>query len=221
VYFENTGPNQWNYHEVAAGSDVSGGTASQNDEFGSGTMTFNPNGSLQSVTSTGGAVTFNGANAQTIAVNLGTPIASGGTGLNGVTQFGGSSVVSSQGQDGYASGALSGVQIGADGTVSGVYTNGQTLAVGQLAIAKFPSNTGLQQAGENVWSASQASGVAAMGAAGTGGRGAIVTGSLEQSNVDIASQFVDLIAHQRAFQADSKTITTADQMLQDLMQLKQ
>ncbi|HXN30704.1 MAG TPA: flagellar hook protein FlgE [Polyangiaceae bacterium] len=221
VYFENTGSNTWTYHEVANGGEVAGGTAGQNVEFGSGTMAFNSNGSLQSVTPTGGSVTFNGANPQTIALNLGTPVASGGTGLDGATQFGTPSVVSSQGQDGYASGDLSGIKIGQDGTVSGVYTNGQTVSVGQLAIAKFPSNDGLAQAGNNVWAATQASGDPALGAAGAGGRGAIVTGSLEQSNVDIAAQFVDLIAHQRAFQASSKTITTADQMLQDLMQLKQ
>jgi flagellar hook protein FlgE len=116
---------------------------------------------------------------------------------------------------------MSGVQVGQDGTVSGVYSNGQTVAVGQLAIAKFPSNTGLTCAGNNLWSASQNSGAPSLGAAGTGGRGAISSGSLEQSNVDITAQFVDLIAQQRAFEADSKTITTADQMMQDLMQMKQ
>ena len=221
VYFQNTGTNQWTYHEIASGSDVQGGTAGQNVEFGSGTMTFNSNGALQSVTPTGGSLTFNGAQAQTLNLNLGTPIAAGGTGLDGATQFGSPSVVSSQGQDGYASGDLSGVKIGQDGSVSGVYTNGQTVEVGQLAIAKFASNDGLAQAGNNLWAATAQSGDPALGAAGGGGRGAIVTGSLEQSNVDIAAQFVDLIAHQRAFQASSKTITTADQMLQDLMQIKQ
>jgi flagellar hook protein FlgE len=221
VYFENTGQNTWTYHEIANGGEVQGGTSGQNVEFGSGTMTFNSDGSLQSINPTGGQVTFNGAQAQSISVNLGTSIAAGGTGLNGVTQFGSQSDVSSQSQDGYASGDLSGVKIGQDGTVSGTYTNGQTVAVGQLAIAKFPSNNGLAQAGQNVWAATPSSGDPALGAAGAGGRGAIVTGSLEQSNVDIATQFVDLIAHQRSFQADSKTITTADQMLQDLMQINQ
>ncbi len=102
-----------------------------------------------------------------------------------------------------------------------MYSNGQSVTVGQLAVAKFATNNGLAQAGQNVWAATQGSGQPALSAAGSGGRGAIVTGSLEQSNVDIAAQFVDLIAHQRSFQASSKTITTADQMLQDLMQIKQ
>jgi flagellar hook protein FlgE len=219
VYFVNTGPNAWSYHEIASGNEVQGGTAGQNVDFGDGTLTFTAAGALQSDTATGGAVTFKGAKAQTITPALGTSIAVGGTGLDGTTQFGGTSEVSSQSQDGYASGALSGVQIGADGTVSGVYTNGQTVAVGQLAIAKFTANDGLSNAGENLWAATNASGVPALGAAGGGGRGSIVSGSLEQSNVDIASQFVDLIAHQQGFQANSKTIQTVSQMLQTLMQL--
>jgi flagellar hook protein FlgE len=221
VYFRKTGANTWDYHEIANGGEVQGGTAGQNSEFGSGTLTFNTSGALQSTTSTGGSLTYNGAAAQTMSLKLGTSIASGGTGLDGTTQFGSPSVVSSQGQDGYSSGDLSGVKIGQDGTVSGVYSNGQTVSVGQLAMAKFTSNDGLAQAGHNLWAATQQSGDPAFGAAGAGGRGALVTGALEQSNVDIAAQFVDLIAHQRAFQASSKTITTADQMLQELMQIKQ
>jgi flagellar hook protein FlgE len=219
VYFENTGPNQWNYHVEANGSEVQGGTPGQNDEFANGTLTFSSSGALQSETNAGGSVTFNGGTAQTIGFNFGSQVANGGTGLDGMTQFGGSSVVSSQSQDGYASGALSGVQVGSDGTVSGVYTNGQTIAVAQLAIAKFQSNTGLQNVGQNLWAATNQSGTAALGAAGSGGRGPIVSGALEESNVDIASQFVDLIAHQQGFQANSKVIQTASQMLQTLMQM--
>jgi flagellar hook protein FlgE len=225
VYFRATGPNAWEYHELASGSAVVGGTAAQNFEFGSGTMTFTSAGALNAITPAGGSVTFNGANAQNLSLNLGTPITptapstTVGTGLDGVTQFGSPSNVSSQSQDGYASGDLSGVKIGADGTVSGVYTNGQTIAVAQLAIAKFRANDGLAQAGQNLWASTAKSGDAALGGAGAGGRGAIVAGSLESSNVDIAGQFVELIQHQRSFQANSKTITTADQMLQTLMQM--
>ena len=105
--------------------------------------------------------------------------------------------------------------------LDGVYSNGQTLAIGQLAVAKFQSDTGLGQAGQNLWTATTDSGQAAYGQAGTGGRGALVSGSLESSNVDIATQFTDLIAHQTGFQADSKTITTADQMLDTVIQLIQ
>ena len=205
VYFANTGNDTWQYYEIANGSEVQGGTAGQNVQIGSGTLTFNTSGALQSVATTGGTVAFDGAKAQTIDLDVGTPIANGGTGLDGITQFGSPSAVSAQSQDGYASGDLSGVQIGSDGTVSGVYSNGQTIAVGQLAIATFGNNDGLSPTSGTLWAATQQSGEPALGAAGSGGRGTVVSGSLEQSNVDIATQFVDLIAHQRGFEASSKT----------------
>jgi flagellar hook protein FlgE len=224
VYFCNTAPGQWTYHEVANGSEVSGGTPGKNVEIGSGQLSFDANGDLSNVTPTGGSVTFNGANAQTIAFNVGTPTSSGGTGRDGLTQNGGTGgasdvAVSAQSQNGYASGDLSGIQIGADGTVSGQYTNGQTLAVGQLAVASFQSNNGLSSVGQNLWAATQQSGSAALGTAGSGGRGAIQSGALEESNVDIATQFVDLIAHQQGYEANSKTITTVDQMLSTLQNM--
>jgi len=219
---QNTGPNDWTYHVLANGSEVQGGTAGQNSEIATGTLTFSSTGALATSTlTTGGTVTFDGAAAQKLAFNFGTPTASGGTGLSGSTQFGSPSNISAQSQDGYTSGALSSVQIDSSGVVSGVYSNGQTIAVGQMAIAKFQSNNGLAQAGQNVWVATSTSGVAALGNAGVGGRGSLATGSLENSNVDIATEFVDMIAHQSGFQADSKTVTTADDMLQELMQMKQ
>jgi flagellar hook protein FlgE len=122
-------------------------------------------------------------------------------------------------QDGYASAELSGVRIDGNGVLNGVFTNGQTKAVGQVAVARFRSNDGLGRAGQNLWIATRESGDAAMGVAGSGGRGAIVSGALEQSNVDVTAQFVELISRQRSFQANSKTITTADQMLETIQQL--
>jgi flagellar hook protein FlgE len=223
VFVRNTGAGTWDYHVLVNGSEVTGGTAGQNNEVATGTLTFNPSGALQSdAVTAGGNASFTGATAnQPIALNFGTSIADGGTGLDGTTGFATASSVSAQSQDGYGSGSLTGISIDASGIVNGSYTNGQSIAVGQLAVAKFPSDTGLGQAGQNLWTATKDSGVAAVGAAGAGGRASIVTGTLEQSNVDISTQFVDLIAHQASFQADSKTITTADQMLQSLMQMKQ
>ena len=223
VYFAKNSNGTWDYHALASGSETTGGTAGQNVDIASGTLSFTTGGQLQSNTvNAGGTVSFTGATPnQPLALNFGTSIAAGGTGTDGVTDFGGSSTVSAQSQDGYASGSLSGVTVNQDGTVMGNYTNGQAIGVGQLAVAKFTADTGLARDGSNLWSATAASGVAALGTAGTGGRGSLLTGQLESSNVDIATQFVDLIAHQRSFQADSKTITTADQMLQDVIQMKQ
>lgn len=223
VYYQNTGTGTWTYHVLANGSEVQGGTPGQMSEIATGNLDFNSNGSLQSNTVTaGGTVSFTGATAnQPLTFNFGTPVASGGTGLNGITQFGSTDTITAQSQDGYASGALSSLSIDDSGVVSGVYTNGQTIAIAQMAVAKFQNDQGLGQAGQNCWTATQDSGQAAVGSAGTGGRAAIVSGSLEESNVDIATQFTDLIAHQRGFEANSKTITTADQMLQDVLAMKQ
>src|SRR5690606_38304063 len=113
--------------------------------------------------------------------------------------------VSSQAQDGYSSGDFSGIAVDGQGVVTGLYTNGEQLAIGQLAIAKFRSNDGLGRAGNNLWIDTRQSGTAAMGTAGSGGRGAISSGTLEASNVDLAEEFVGLITHQRSFSANSRT----------------
>ncbi len=223
VYFRQTGAGAWDYHVLAKGSEIAGGPPTGAVEVDGGAMTFTTAGALDTITPAGaGTVNFNGANpSQPLALNFGNPVAAGGTGVDGLTQYSSPSSVGAQSQDGYASGSLSGVKIDGNGTVSGVYTNGQTIAAGQLAIAKFQSNDGLGRAGHNLWVATRDSGDAAFGGVGQGGRGALVSGTLEQSNVDVTKQFVELISHQRAFQANSKTITTADQMLQELMNIKQ
>jgi flagellar hook protein FlgE len=108
-----------------------------------------------------------------------------------------------------------------NGVITGTYSNGQQLAIGKLAIAMFQDNEGLGQAGGNLFTQTNQSGLAAVGSASAGGAGSITGGALEQSNVDLASQMVDMITQERAFQSDSKTIQTADQMLQTITQLVQ
>ena len=224
IYFRksDTVANTWDYHVLADGDEVVGGTPGQNFEVGTGgTMAFTTNGALNTIT--GNAITVDFVNAtagQAITLDFGTPIGAGGTGLDGTTQFAGSSNVSSQSQDGYASGDFSGVAITGTGVVQGLYTNGQKIDMAQLAVAKFRSNDGLGRAGQNLWIETRDSGTAAMGTAGSGGRGATSAGALEGSNVDLANEFVGLIQHQRSFSANSKTITTADEMLQELINIK-
>jgi flagellar hook protein FlgE len=222
VYFRKTADNAWDYHVLVPGADVNP-PVTGNSEIGSGSLAFTTNGALDSETVTT-AVTANfggGATAgQAITINFGTSIAEGGTGLDGTTQFAGPSNVSSQKQDGYASGDFSGISVDGQGVVTGLYTNGEKIAMSQLAIAKFRSNDGLGRAGQNLWIATRESGTAAMGTAGSGGRGATSGGALEGSNVDLASEFVSMIQHQRSFSANSKTISTADEMLQELINIK-
>lgn len=223
VYFRRISDGNWDVHVLGKGEDLTGGTAGQNVEIGTGALAFNTSGALTTVTwGTAPSANFKGAKpSQAFTFDFGTPTGSGGTGLDGITNFGSPSAVSAQSQDGYASGDLAGVKVDADGIVSGVYSNGQTVATAKVCVAKFRSNDGLAQVGQNLWTPTRDSGEAAFAGAGDGGRGACVSAALEQSNVDVSEQFVDLIAHQRAFQANSKTITTADQMLQELMTIKQ
>jgi flagellar hook protein FlgE len=223
VYFRETAPNTWDYHVLANGAEITGGTAGQNSEIGSGTLAFTTNGALQTLTQTVPIVAnFVGATAgQAINVNFGSQTSGGGTGLDGITQFAAASSVNTQSQDGYASGQLAGMNVDSNGVITGTYSNGQQLAIGKLAIATFADNEGLGQAGQNLFTQTNASGLAAVGTASAGGRGSITGGALEQSNVDLAAQMVDMITHERAFQSDSKTIQTADQMLQVITQLKQ
>jgi len=225
VYFRKTADNAWDYHAVVPSADLTGGVAGTNTEIGTGSLAFTTNGALNTVTTTTAiSANFVGATAaQAITLDFGTSIGAGGTGLSGTTQFaggGGKSNVSSQSQDGYASGDFSGVSVDGQGVVTGLYTNGQKIAMAQLGVAKFRSNDGLGRAGQNLWIETRDSGTAAMGTAGSGGRGATTGGALEGSNVDLASEFVGLIQHQRSFSANSKTITTADEMLQELINIK-
>ncbi len=217
IYFEKTAAG-WSYHALVDGGELAGGTAGTSTEIASGTLTFDGSGNLVSHTPSPvpGPVDFLGANpGQALTFDLGTP----GTN-DGITQLGMDSSITAQTQDGYGAGSLSGITVDANGVVMGSYDNGEQLAIAQLAIAKFSSNDGLGRAGGNCWIQTRASGEPVMGAAGSGGRAAVVAGALEQSNVDIAQQFVEMIAHQRAFQANSKTITTADDMLQEIVNLK-
>ncbi len=210
---------QLDFTRTAAGWDWNASTAGVAGSIGSGSLTFDTSGRLTG--GSPGSITFTpaGAAAQTIALNLGTP-SPGGSGLDGVTQFAGSSVATFVGQDGYASGQLSAVQIDRQGTVTGVFSNGQSRALAQVAVARVPAPDQLERVGGNLYSLTRDSGDAVAGVPGQGGRAYIASGTLEQSNVDIADQFVRMIAAQRAFEANSKTITTSDQLLSELIQMK-
>lgn len=123
-------------------------------------------------------------------------------------------------QNGYAAGTLSNISIGQDGQIAGSFTNGQTKTLAQIALATFQNEGGLQRLGGNQFGATTASGLALLGTGASGRFGNIIAGSLEQSNVDLADQFTKLIVAQRAFEANSRGITTADQNLITLINLR-
>ncbi|MEO8181214.1 MAG: flagellar hook protein FlgE [Deltaproteobacteria bacterium] len=223
VYFNNAGGNLYNYTVVGHGADLAGGTTGVDQIVGDGTLQFNSDGALDTATTLPLSLNFAGGAtaAQAIDLDFGPDIATdGASGLGGTTQFASDSAVSSQSQDGYTSGEFSGLSIDGTGLVQGLYTNGQKVTIGQLAVAKFRSNDGLGRAGQNLWIETRDSGTAALGGAGAGGRASVSSGALESSNVDLGEEFVGLIQHQRSFSANSKTITTADEMLQELINIK-
>ena len=153
---------------------------------------------------------------QTFNLNLGNV----GAYRDAITQFGDASSTKAVRQNGYGMGYLETFKIDQSGTITGVYTNGSNRVIGQIALASFTNPGGLEKAGENTYVVSNNSGQPNVGASGTAGKGKVIAGTLEMSNVDLAEQFTDMIVTERGFQANSRTITTSDQMLQELLQLK-
>jgi flagellar hook protein FlgE len=144
-----------------------------------------------------------------------------GTASNGsVTGYAATSVKMSQTQDGYPSGMLQGISADQDGVFTALYSNGTMLSFAQVALADFASYSGLAKQGSNLFTSSLASGQPVISTPNTAGVGAIAPNSLEMSNVDLATEFVELITTQRAFQANSKVITTSDEVLSDLINIK-
>jgi flagellar hook protein FlgE len=144
--------------------------------------------------------------------------------LSGVTQYAGDSTVQAKtpvSGGGAAMGTLQSFSLGDDGMITGVYSNGERQKIGQLALATFANPAGLTKAGNSSYRVGDNSGDPQVGTAGSGGRGSLSAGALEMSNVDLSQEFTGLIIAQRGFQANSKVITTSDQILQDLVQMKQ
>ena len=136
------------------------------------------------------------------------------------SQFARASTTTFQAADGYGAGDLQGVNVDVDGIITGTYSNGQLIPLYRVALAKFTNEQGLYKEGGNLFKSTRESGDAITNRPGTNGLGSIAPNSLEQSNVDMATEFVKMITTQRGFQANSKTITVVDQMLQELINLK-
>jgi flagellar hook protein FlgE len=221
VYFRSQGAGVWEFHAMVDGADLTGGTAGALTEIANGTLTFNAAGALQQQTLNASSADFLNANpGQVINFTFGDDIASGGTGLAGSTQFAGASAVTSLDIDGHSAGKLTDIQIANDGTIRGVFDNGDKIDIAQVALADFANEEGLTRLGDGVVAESPASGSPLIDVPGTGARGAISSGALEASNVDLGNELVTLIAFQRAFQANAKTVTTADEMMAEINNLK-
>lgn len=221
VYFRATGNGAWEWHGMVDGGELVGGVKNTPTEVANGTLAFTPNGALNTAATLASSASFTGAVAnQAIAFDFGDSIGGGGSGLSGTTQFAGASNVKSLAQDGFGSGALADFTIGQDGTITGRFSNGSSRPLARIGLATVASQAGLQRVGNQLYEAANESGVPLLDPAATGNRGAIANGSLESSNVDLGAELVTLIAYQRAFQANSRTVTTADEMLSEIANLK-
>lgn len=211
---------QWEVHAAVAGDDVDPAVAAEFTEVGTGTIDFDTSGALTGSSLASVNVPWAGASAATITLDLGTPAAGGGTGVDGLTSYAGASSASLVQQDGWAQGELADFEVLPDGTIEGRYTNGESRLLGQVATASFTSLDGLQRQGDSLFRAGGASSQPIVGVPGSNGHGGVVSGSLEGSNVDLAREFVSMISVQRGFQSNSRIITTADDMLTELISLK-
>ena len=207
ITFTKTAANTWSWLATKDAADT-GITITPAAGVNQGTLTYTSGGVFSASTGTLSFVFPDGATSTTPKIDL-----------SAMTQFSGTSQPAGQ-TDGFTSGTLVTFAVGNAGELSGVYSNGQTQVLGQIALANFLNSAGLLRAGQNNFSATSASGASNIGTAGTGGRGSVTTGALEMSNVDLATQFTGMITAERGFQANSRVITTSDEMLQELVNLK-
>jgi len=215
--FTETSTNNWSYAVTIPAADLkSGGTTT----LASGTMTFDANGNLSSPAASADpqsvkvAGLVDGAADMSIGWNL---FDSGGN--SQITQYAEASGVGSTAQNGAAAGQITNVSLENGGVLMANFSNGQQIAVGQVAMASVPNPESLASVGDNNLQASASTGSITVGAASTGGLGQMLAGSLESSTVDIATEFTKLLTYERSYQAASRVITTSDQMLQETVNL--
>jgi flagellar hook protein FlgE len=193
----------WTVHTVVDGTELGTGDALAFDSSGVLTTPANGKITLASYTPTDGAA------AMSMTLDL-----------SSATQYGDTFNVASLTQDGYATGELSGVSISTEGVVQARYTNGQATPLGQLAMASFPNEQGLQQLGNASWAQTYQSGQPIIGIAGSSHIGSVQSGGLEGSNVDLTEQLVNMMTAQRNYQANSQVISTTDQLMQTIINLR-
>ncbi len=215
VTYTNTGANAWSYNITVPGADV-GATTPQS--VATGNLTFNSSGALTAPTSPITGINITGLADGAASMSLSWNLNGSGT-TPTITQQDATSATSGTTQNGYGVGTLVGYQILADGTVQGQFSNNQTMSLGQVAVAGFANVQGLQQVGNNNYQASFASGAANISEAGVAGNGAITGGAVEESNVNLSSEFATMIVAQQGYEANAKVLTTMDQVSQATIQM--
>ncbi len=213
VNFTKTADNTWSYAISLPAGDATGTPVNN-----TGTLTFNSSGALLTPAANVTGISFptlsDGANDMTFNWDL-----YNSAGAPQIGQTVGTSTATASTQDGFASGSYKSFSVDSAGVISAGFSNGQTETIGQIAVASVTNEEGLTVEGENNYQTTAASGAASVGAPGAGGRGSIEDDTLEQSNVDISTEFANLIVAQRAFEANSKTVTTFDTVTQETINM--
>lgn len=221
LYFNREKDGEWTYRAMAKGEEVVDGKKGEMVEQASGKLKFDSEGRLEEVAADKNEFNFVGGakkNAK-IEFKFGDPRSEGGDGL-GTTQYGTDSEAYKTIQDGYTAGTLVGMNFADNGLLQAIYSNGEQINIAQAALAKFENPEALIKLGGNRSRESRESGQATIGLAQQGGRGAIAAKSLESSTTDIANEFINLMNTQRSFQANGKVISVADEMMQDVLNLR-
>jgi flagellar hook protein FlgE len=220
VTYTKTASGQWGYDVGIPSSDLTGATGTTTS-IATGTLSFDPNGHLSDPAAAAGAISIpitqlaNGAADLNLTWNL-----YDATGNPTITQYDQASANLASSQDGTQAGQLTGIAIGANGQMTATYSNGDNIAVAQLAVGSVLNPGSMQDLGNNTFGVTSATSVPAIGTPGTGSRGTITGGALESSTVDIAKEFTNLLIYQRGYQANAKVITTEDDILQETVALK-
>ena len=215
VQYTNTGANTWSYAISIPSSDVGGTGTSQT--VATGTMTFDSSGNLTSPASPITGINITGLADGAANMSLSWNLSSGG--VPSITQQDAASGTTTTSQNGYGVGTLTGYSVLPDGTVQGQFSNDQTLALGRVAVASFANVQGLMQTGSGDYQPTFASGSAVVGQAGAGGNGTITGGAVEDSNVNLSTEFANMIVAQQSYEANAKVLTTMDQVSQATIQL--
>ncbi|HEV8037687.1 MAG TPA: flagellar hook protein FlgE [Bryobacteraceae bacterium] len=222
VTFTETAANTWGYSITIPGQDLTGGTAGTPSQVATGTLNFDSNGNLKTPAPPGQvAVAITGLADGAGNMNLNWNLYNPTTGASTITQFDQPSALAGTSQDGAPSTEITQVSLAAGGAIVAHYSDGSQATIAQVALAAISNPQSLISTGQNNFELGSDTAAPAVGSPGTGSRGTIQGGALESSNVDIATEFTNLIVYQRSYEANSRVISTLDQLTQDLLNLKQ
>jgi len=223
LFFNKVADRQWDWHGLVAGKEIVGAKEGEWADVIDGHVGFTVDGKLDTKVITKNGLNFMGGAmpGQQVKVDFGDAITTDkGKALKGTTQYGKESDLLSWNQDGASAGNVNNLSFNDDGVLSALYSNGETRDLAQVVLARFENSEGMFKVGSNRMKESKESGTPSIGRPGGAGRGKLYAKSLERSTVDLAMEFVNLIQNQRGFQANAKTITTTDELLQEVINLK-